>query len=125
MTPITLTEDECNFIYYCLGDELALDGDALATYEALRERIGRMWDERFDTRPKEPMKTYAVELVGLLKVTAHVRAESPERATEIAWNGEQRPGESVEYQQRMQCLEFRRTVGRGRLRGRAGWGLTV
>jgi hypothetical protein len=55
MTPITLTEDECNFIYYYLGDQPALDGDA--TYEALRERIGRMWDERFATGQREERRT--------------------------------------------------------------------
>lgn len=51
------------------------------------------------------MRTYEVELVGLLKVTAHVTADSAQRAAEIAWNAEMAPGESVEYQQHMECFD--------------------
>ena len=39
------------------------------------------------------MKTYAVELTGLLKVTAHVTTDSVERAGAIAWNEELVVGE--------------------------------
>jgi hypothetical protein len=38
-------------------------------------------------------------------VTAHVTAETPERAAEIAWNGERVEGEFVEYQQEMSCFD--------------------
>ena len=58
------------------------------------------------------MKTYAVELSGHLLVTAHVVAESPERAAEIAWiNDDPRPGESVVYQQEMTCYDDGLAVG--------------
>jgi hypothetical protein len=53
---VALTEDECNLIYYVLGDALdtytrvlptRLDGGAgrLTTYAGLREKIGLKWDE--------------------------------------------------------------------------------
>jgi len=48
---------------------------------------------------------YTVELAGHLKVTAHVVAGSLQRAVEIAWSGELAEGESVEYQQSMQCFD--------------------
>lgn len=58
------------------------------------------------------MKTYAVDLHGHLQVTAHVVAESPERAAEIAWiNDDPRPGESVVYQQEMSCHDNGPEIG--------------
>jgi hypothetical protein len=58
------------------------------------------------------MKTYAVELIGEIGVTAHVVAESPERAKEIAWiNDDPRAGESVVYQQGMTCYDDGLAIG--------------
>lgn len=52
------------------------------------------------------MKAYAVELTGLLRVTAYVTADDEKRDQEVAWNSfEPREGETVTYSDRMECLE--------------------
>lgn len=53
------------------------------------------------------METYAVEMTGMLRVTAFVTAESEERAAAIAWRCEDdgRPGETVEYSNGMTALD--------------------
>ena len=52
------------------------------------------------------LKSFEIHVTGHLRVTAIVMAETVARATEIAWNAEMLPGESVEYQQQMECFDW-------------------